>query len=204
MSSEDKEIAKTVTHRIEVNRNPEIDALHDENAILKAKLESASLYEVERQKNELKEKYTEYKDEIEDLKTPQEMDKFKLRVFNDKVHEKPRKEAPSGKASIIPPNKMGEQEYESQTQMVDHLYDVAYYSSKKYSPEEVSDAKEKIKTLLRSIVGGSAWKEMREHGTGKIEQHKLGSCVKCHYTLIDTDKCPNCGYDPTEKQKVRD
>jgi len=204
MSDEEKEIAKTVTHRIEVNRQPEIDSLHDENAILKHKLEEASLYEVERQKNELKEKYSEYADEIEDLSSKEEMDKFKLRVFNDKVHEKPRKEAPSGKASIIPPNKMGEQEYESQAQMVDRLYDVGYYSSKKYSKEEVEDAQEKIKTLLRSMVGGSAWKEMREHGIGKIQTHKLSSCSKCHYTLIDTNKCPNCGYDATEKQKVRD
>lgn len=195
---------KKITHRVEISRDPEIDALHDENAILKAKLEQASLYEVERQKNELKEKYSEYADEIEDLKTPQEMDKFKLRVFNDKVGEKPKKKTPDGKASIIPPNKMGEQEYESQTQMVDRLYDVGYYSSSKYTKEQVEDAKQKIESLLRSMVGGSAWKEMRERGIGKIQTHKLSSCSKCHYTLIDTNKCPNCGYDATEKQKVRD
>jgi len=204
MSDEEKEIAKTVTHRIEVNRNPEIDALHDENAILKAKLEQASLYEVERQKNELKEKYSEYADEIEDLSSKEEMDKFKLRVFNDKVHEKPRKEAPSGKASIIPPNKMGEQEYESQTQMVDHLYDVAYYSSNKFTKEEVEDAQQKIKTLLKSMLGSESWRQLREHGTSKIETHKLSACPKCHFTLIDTNKCGNCGYDASEKQSVRD
>jgi len=199
--SDDPELKKIV-HRVEISRQPEIDSLHDENAVLKAKLESASLYEVERQKNELKEKYSEYKDEIEDLHTPEEMDKFKLRVFNDKAKEKPKKQAPYGKASIIPPK--GENEYESQTQMVDHLYDVAYYSSNKFTKEEVEDAQQKIKTLLKSMLGSNSWKQLREHGTGKIEQHKLGSCVKCHYTLIDTDKCPNCGYDPSQKQAVRD
>jgi len=202
MSDEEKEIAKTVTHRIEVNRNPEIDALHDENAILKAKLEQASLYEVERQKNELKEKYSEFADEIDDLHTPQEMDKFKLRVFNDKVHEKTKKKTPDGKSSIIPPK--GENEYESQTQMVDHLYDVGYYSSNKFTKEEVEDAQQKIKTLLKSMLGSESWRQLREHGTSKIETHKLSACPKCHYTLIDTNKCGNCGYDATEKQAVRD
>jgi len=200
MSEDDKE--KKVVHRVEISRDPEIDALHDENAILKAKLEEASLYEVSRQKAELIAKYGEYKDEIEDLKTPQEMDKFKLRIFNDKVHEKPKTQIPYGKSSIIPPK--GEMEYSSQAEMVDKLYDTAYYNSRKYTPEEVEDAKKKIETLLKSMIGGSAWKEMRERGTTPIEKHKISACSKCGYTKIDTDICPNCSYNPKEKQAVRD
>jgi hypothetical protein len=200
--SEESDKEKKVVHRVEISREPEIDALHDENAILKAKLEQASLYEVSRQKAELIAKYGEYKDEIEDLKTPEELDKFKLRVFNDKVHEKPKTHVPYGKSSIVPPK--GEMEYSSQAEMVDSLYDRAYYSSQKYSKEEVAEAKQKIDQLLRSMIGGNAWKELRERGTSPIEKHKISACPKCHYTLIDTNECPNCHYNATEKQKVRD
>jgi hypothetical protein len=203
MSEDNQPEEKKVTHKFLVDRTPEIDSLHDENAILKHKLEEASLYEVSRQKQELIDKYGEYKDEIEDLKTPEEMDKFKLRVFNDKAKEKPKTHAPYGKSSIIPPK--GEMEYSSQAEMVDSLYDKAYYSSQKYTPEEVSEAKAKIEQLLRSMIGGTAWKEMRErNSTNAIEKHKLSACPKCHFTLVDTNKCSNCGYDATEKQKVRD
>ena len=197
---------KKVTHRVEISRQPEIDSLHEDLAKakatqeeLKTKLELAALAEVERQKTELKEKYPQAKSLIDSCVTGNMLNDLES---NLKDSYGTGKHIPYGKSSIIPPK--GAEEYENQAQMVDKLYDMAYYNPRKYTPEEVEDAKQKIDTLLRSMIGGSAWKEMRERGTSPIEKHKLSACPKCHYTLVDTSKCLNCGYDATEKQKVRD
>jgi ribosomal protein L32 len=198
--SEDEE--KKVTHRIEVHREPEIDELHKELAEKEALLEQAGMQKLEEEKSKLKEKYYEYREEIEGITTPSELDKFKLRVFNNQAKEKPRKQIPSGKAPLYAPK--GENEYSSQTEMVDKLYDMAYYNPRKYSSEEVEDAKQKIDTLLRSMLSGQSWKQLKERGTSAIEQHKISACPKCHFTKIDTDICPNCSYNPKEKQAVRD
>lgn len=204
MSEENGE--KKVVHRVEIGRQPEIDSLHEdlakakaEQEELKSKLELAALNEVERQKTELKEKYPQAKSLIDSCTDARMLEDL---TSNLKDSYGSGKHIPYGKAPIIPPK--GEEEYSSQAQMVDSLYDRAYFSSQKYTPEEVSDAKEKIEQLLRSMVGGQAWKQLRERGTNPIEKHKLSACPKCHYTLVDTNICPNCHYDATEKQKVRD
>jgi len=204
MSEDDKE--KKVVHRVEISRQPEIDALHEEIAEKDAKLkekeailEASALKEFERQKEELKPKYPQAKSLIDSCTNGNMLSDL---MSNLKDSYGTGKHIPYGKSSIIPPK--GEDEYSSQTEMVDKLYDMAYFNSRKYTPEEVSDAKQKIDQLLKSMIGGSAWKEMRERGTSPIEKHKLSACPKCHYTLVDTNKCPNCGYDATEKQSVRD
>jgi len=204
---------KKVTHRVEISRQPEIDSLHEDLAKakaiqdeLKSKLELASLAEFERQKTELKEKFPQGKsliDSCTDGKMLQDLESNLKDSYGTGKH------IPSGKAwnpSWGSHGKTGiaEEEFSSQAQMVDSLYDRAYFSPRKYTPEEVEDAKQKIDQLLKSMIGGSAWKEMRERGTSPIEKHKLSACPKCHYTLVDTSKCSNCGYDATEKQKVRD
>ena len=204
MSEENGE--KKVTHRVEISRQPEIDSLHEdlakakaEKEELNAKLELAALAEVERQKTELKAKYPQAKSLIDSCTDGNMLSDLES---NLKDSYGTGKHAPYGKSSIIPPK--GEESFNSQAEMVDSLYDRAYFSSQKYSKEEVDEAKQKIEQLLRSMIGGSAWKEMRERGTSPIEQHKLSACPKCHFTLVDTSKCSNCGYDATEKQKVRD
>jgi rubrerythrin len=198
---------KKVTHRVEISRQPEIDSLHEdlakakaEQEELKSKLELAALNEVERQKTELKEKYPQAKSLIDSC-----TDGSMLQDLESNLKDSygTGKHAPYGKASIIPPK--GSDEYSSQTEMVDKLYDTAYFSSQKYTPEEVSEAKAKIEQLIRSMIGGQGWKEMRErNSTNAIEKHKLSACPKCHFTLVDTDTCPNCHYNPKTKQTVRD
>jgi len=205
MSDENGEQKKTV-HRVEISRSAEVDSLQKEKFELEQKLkdkegilQDLAMKDIGRRKEELKTQYPQAKSLIDSCTDGRMLEDLES---NLKDSYGTGKHAPYGKSSIIPPK--GVEEYENQAQMVDSLYDRAYYNSRKYTPEEVEDAKQKIDQLLKSMIGGSAWKEMRERGTSPIEKHKLSACPKCHYTLVDTSKCSNCGYDATEKQKVRD
>jgi DNA-directed RNA polymerase subunit RPC12/RpoP len=192
--SEGEEKEKTVTHRIEVNRNPEIDSLHKELAEKEAIIELAALSKIEEEKAKLKEKYSEYAEEIDGL-SGLEIDKFKLKMF-DKPEDKPKRPNPSGKASLTPQSN-GE-EFEDQRAMVDELYSIAYDRSRNTTEAQRNEAIKKINILVESMFSGKSWKQMqRQKITPEVMNYR--TCPKCGKSVdiskdVDEDKEPMCRY----------
>jgi rubrerythrin len=153
---------------------------------------------IENLKSEFSEKYPAYADLFEAATSPVELHEILEQARTEKKVPTEKK-IPMGKAPFISSAGAG---HGSSVEMLDSLYDKAYLNSSKYDKEEVEDAKQKINTLWESMIGSKSWSQLKEGGTRKIEQHKISSCPQCGFTLVDRNDCPNCGYDPTEKQKV--
>jgi rubrerythrin len=108
----------------------------------------------------------------------------------------PPAKTPSGKAPITPPLKEGgTDEFDNQRAMVDELYRRAYYAPQEYTKEEIVDAKKKIETLLRSMIEGKSWQQLK--GGQRLPAFKLMQCPKCSGTIVGEvpEKCPYCKFN---------
>ena len=208
--SEDEEKEKRIVHRMEIDRSPEIESLREEMAGYKKELEekkslleAAGIEAFERKQADLKKQYPKGA-ELIDLADPTTIDSVegKLRtIFKQPII--------AGKSSMISRGSGSEEEFSSSTEMIDRLYNTAFYTPRKHDEkwreehaEEIEDAKAKIKTLISSMIESPSWKQLKERGTRPILKHNLTECPKCHFTKVDTSLCGNCGYDATEKQKT--
>jgi hypothetical protein len=188
--------------KVTVERSAEVDSLQQELANTKRLLlekqkisEDFAVAFFTNAQEELAKKYPSDANLIEACSTPQALEDLKRTL-----EKKNPLKTPMGKSSMTP-LKGSEQDFETQTQLIDAIYDKILHPHK-YDREEVEEAKRQRDKLIEAMISGKSWKQLKERGTSIIEQHKLSACPLCQYTLVDTSKCPNCGYDPTEKQKI--
>lgn len=197
MSENDKE--KKLVHKIAIDRNPEIDSLHQELYEKNAIIENASLQKLSEEKEKLKEKYGEYSEEIDGL-SGSEIDKFKLRMFDKQQNEKPKQHAPYGKSSLT--RQPSGEEFEDQRAMIDELYSKAYDKTRTDVSEiERKEAGKKIEKLIQSMIEGKSWGQLQRQKLTPQMRHWI-SCPKCGKSIdTDVDKtdsgdngCRYCNY----------
>jgi rubrerythrin len=144
----------------------------------------------------LKEKLAKkFNDEnIKELGSPSEVYDYIASLNTEK--EQGEKHAPYGKATLTSTATGGEQ-FNSKTEMLDKLYDVAYVNSSKYDKAQVAEAKQKIETLLTSLIESDSYAQLRDPQNLSMVEHKakIMACPKCGFTLLNTEVCPNCGED---------
>jgi len=200
LSVDEKKVLEDEKKRIE-------DELKEKRAILEAQ----ALKQLEEERNSIMElaKKSKLSDEqISDiekkLEDPKSVGIVKdlITMLASSTKETPpekKKEIPSGKAPITPPpsGEAGEG-FETKQAMVDELYRRAYYFPNQYTKEQVEDAKKKIETLLRSMIGGKSWKQMQEGE--RLPAFKMMECPKCRGTIVGEvpEKCPYCHFNFTK------
>jgi hypothetical protein len=111
----------------------------------------------------------------------------------EKTPPKAPPEPPKGKATFIPPTDA--EQFEDNVEMVNSLYDRAYYNPKKYTKEVVEDAKRKIDELIKSMTTGKSWGQLKLGGSlGKIQ---LMACPKCGNIIKGEvpQRCPKCNFN---------
>ena len=168
-----------------------IDDLQREGKVDKA------LSQFETLKQVVTEKYPAFSDQIASCSSPADV----MEIVEVARNEKPTKQHDhAGKAMMTPPSS-GEQ-YADNTQLIDELYRLAYSRDPDIDASTRKNARERIEKLIESMVTGESWRQLKQDGTRKIEQHKITECSQCHATLIDRSDCPRCGYNPFEKQKI--
>lgn len=103
---------------------------------------------------------------------------------------------PSGRAPFYPP--ADTETFADRKQMVDVLYDRAYYHKENFTPEQISDAKRKLDELWRVVETDSPSKRELKHG-GSVGSTSLMACPnkECGFTIdtLKETKCPHCGYE---------
>jgi len=181
--------------------------IEDELKEKKAILEAQALTQLEKERNDIMELVKKSKlsdDQISDIEKKLE-DPKNIGIVKDLITmlassmetpaTPPKKPDPSGKAPITPPPKEGGEGFESKRAVVDELYRRAYYFPQEYSKEEVEDAKKKIETLLRSMIGGKSWKQMQEGE--RLPVFKMMECPKCRGTIVGDvpERCPYCKFN---------
>lgn len=188
---------------VEVRMTEEMKKAVEENAILKERIkekellvESLALESFGNEQRELAEAHPDAEELINLCGTPQQLEQLRAKLESGK-------RLPAGKSTN--PNFAaggGKEEFASQAEMLDKLYDAAYYHPEKHTKEQVDDAKTKIGHLIESMVSGPSWRTLKERGKiGEIMKHDVTACGSCGATLVNGEKC-KCGYDPfKEKSK---
>jgi rubrerythrin len=210
MSEENSE--KKEPRIINVVLTEEIKNLMREKTLLEERLkekETLGLELFELKKAEAIRAYPAMKTTLQACNTPETLERFidsahEEQVKNYENHgtaNPENRQTPAGKSTMYNP-RSGEETFESSTQMIDSLYDKAYYHSSQFTKEQVADAKKKIETLIESMVSGKSWSELKQRGkTSELMKHEISSCSACGATQIDNyeGKCSQCGFNPKEK-----
>jgi len=107
-----------------------------------------------------------------------------------------KKPTVKGKSTFVPPENATK--YASDRAMVDEIYRRIRNVGKKYTVQEVNEAKAKRDTLFKTLIGSKSWQQMREGVT--IGKHQRMACPKCQDTIIGKvpDKCGKCGFNFTK------
>jgi tRNA G10 N-methylase Trm11 len=196
--SDDSE-PKKIVHRVEVDRTPEIDSLHSENAELKSKLELAALAEVERLKEDLAKQYPQAKSLVSSCGTPQQIEDLKS---NLKDSYGTGKRTPSGKASLT--RQSSGEEFEDQRALVDEMYSKAYDKTRTDVTEaERKEAKNNVEKMVESMITGKSWSQLQRQqiplNTNLIACPKCGKSIDVVKDIaLDSNNkesgCRYCGY----------
>ena len=106
------------------------------------------------------------------------------------------KKPPAGKSTFVPPPEA--ETFEDKVAMIDELYRRAYYQPQLYTKQQVEEAKAKIDTLFRTLIGSKSWKQLREGQN--IPPQQIMSCPKCGRTYIGElpSACGTCGFNFTK------
>ena len=110
-----------------------------------------------------------------------------------------KKKEPTGKATITPPiDNTGKEHFEDKVAMIDELYKRAYDHPELYTSQEVADAKFKIDTLFKTLIGSKSWSQLKAGQNLPIQQ--IMSCPKCNRTFVGElpQKCPTCLFNFTK------
>jgi len=103
------------------------------------------------------------------------------------------KPAPSGKAPFTPPTNA--EQFETDVEMLDELYDRAYYKKSQYTVQQQREAKEKIATLINTLIKSPSWMQLKKGDRPPMPN--IISCPECHKTIVGDipPKCPKCGFN---------
>jgi hypothetical protein len=180
--------------------------IEDELKEKKAILEKQSLDQLEKTKTEIldlakksklsEEQISEIEKKLEDAKNVG-LVKDMITMLASSIKEPPKtKPPPDGKASLTsPPSGEDGETFENKVAMIDELYKRAYYASQEYTKEQVDDAKKKIETLLKSLISGKSWQQMKDGQ--RLPAFKMIECPKCHGTILGEvpERCPYCKFN---------
>jgi ribosomal protein L37E len=203
--------SKGKTIKVDVSLSEEIKRLMADNTRLTDKVAEQSdlaLRLFESDKETAIRNFPKYAQVLKECHTPETLQKF-IDVADSAQSKEgivygthpENRQAPSGKASMDYRNS-GAETFESPVELIDSLYDKAYYHSSQFTKDQVADAKKKIETLIESMVSGKSWSELKQRGkTSELMKHEISSCSACGATQIDNyeGKCSQCGFDPKEK-----
>jgi len=157
------------------------------NELRKEENETKLLAFMDNLKSEFSSKYPAYADLFEAATSPVELHEILEQARAEKQPEKQR--PPTGKAPFLPPSS-GSANY---VELLDGIYEKLQNPSK-FTPEEVAEAEKQRTTLLKSMIEGPSWGELKA-STKPVERHTFMTCPKCGATLQDTEKCDVCGED---------
>jgi ribosomal protein L32 len=139
--------------------------------------------------------HRELEDQINSCESPGQIMEILEQAKNEKKPEKKR--APAGKSTMLPPS--DSEQYANNAEMLDSLYDTAYYS-KTATSEEREAARKKIDKLFESLIEGRSWDQIkRSKDYATIIKTNIESCSNCGKTLISGAVC-SCGYDAYSKK----
>jgi ribosomal protein L32 len=143
-----------------------------------------------------KEQAIEFSDQIDACQSPREVMEILEAARNEKKKTETHK-APHGKSMFLSPSNA--EQYADSAEMLDKLYDTAYYS-KTATPEERQEARKKIDKLFESLIEGRSWDQIkRSKDYDSLIKTNIESCPSCGKTLISGANC-SCGYDPYSKK----
>lgn len=206
--------SKTTSDKEKTDAGVEKKRIEDELADKKATLEQIYLEKFEADKQgilkavkESSLKPEQIKEIEEKIQTPAQLESVKGIIAlllsgikpmkeekGDKEEDKGKQPPVAGKAIIgfTPPTDA--ETFESKVAMIDELYNRAFYKSKEYTVEQVTDAKKKIDTLFQSLINSKSWTQMKQGKTLEIPQ--LLACPRCGATVIGEipEKCPKCNF----------
>jgi len=199
LSVDEKKTLEDEKKRIE-DELKEKKAILEQQALTQLEKERSDIMELAKKSKLSDEQISDIEKKLEDPKSVGIVrDLITMLSSTTKEVVPPKKPDPSGKAPITPPpSGEGGEGFETKRAMIDELYKRAYYFPQEYTKEQVEDAKKKIETLLRSMIGGKSWKQMQEGE--RLPTFKIMECPKCRGTIIGEvpEKCPYCKFNFTK------